>query len=392
MHGFLLALCLWSVYAADMATPGLRDREGFLKGTDFVQFYNLGSLALHNRNDLLYDSQGQSAWMQKLVPQAKSMFFAPLYGPQVSLFFEPFARLPYSAALAAWLLLNALIYLVCCYLVFRACPNLVSHRLTVIILALAFPGFFHLITFGQTSGIPLLCFTLAFLALRANRYFLAGLAIGTLAFKPQFGLAVAVVFLISLEWKAISGAILAAFAQLAIAEWHFGWPALRNYAYALLHSNRNPALLDPHLYQAFSLRGFWILIAGSSQFSFIAYLLCSAAVLTAAVFIWRSSQPLSIRYSGLLLATLLVAPHCNVYDLVILAPAFLLLADWALAHPRTPEAAPIQWLLYLSYLLFLLEPLTRRTHLQLGVVGLAAIFWFTFRIARATRDRDLAIS
>ena len=29
---------------------------------------------------------------------------------------------------------------------------------------------------------------------------------------------------------------------------------------------------------------------------------------------------------------MLVSPHLTVYDLVILAPAFLLLGDWALAH------------------------------------------------------------
>jgi Glycosyltransferase family 87 len=385
MHGFLLALCLWSVYAADMATPGLRDRGGSLKGTDFVQFYNLGSLALHGRGDLLYALQAQTTWMHGLVPASAGMFFAPFYGPQLSLFFEPFARVPYTSALVLWLALNFLIYGVCCYLVWHTCPNLASHRFTVVILAFAFPGFFHLITFGQTSAIPLLCFTLAYLALRADRHFLAGLAIGTIIFKPQFGLAVAVVFLIAREWKAIAGAILAAVAQLGLADWHYGWPVMPTYFHALLHSTSSPALLEPHLYQSFSLRGFWILIAGQSAFSLAAYILTAAAVLAATVYLWLSPQPLSIRYSGLLLATVLVAPHCNVYDLVILAPAFLLLGDWALAHLQRSEAGYIKWLLYFCYLLFLLEPLTKLTHIQLGVLGLVVLLWLNFRIAGMPR-------
>src|SRR5207249_9252054 len=55
----------------------------------------------------------------------------------------------------------------------------------------------------------------------------------------------------------------------------------------------------------------------------------------------------------LLLATVLVAPHLTVYDLVILAPAFLLLGDWSLQTPPHPLAQSVQALLYISYPLFL---------------------------------------
>ncbi len=46
IHGLLLAVCLWTVYAVDMSTPGLLDRNGLVKGTDFLHFYTLGTLAL----------------------------------------------------------------------------------------------------------------------------------------------------------------------------------------------------------------------------------------------------------------------------------------------------------------------------------------------------------
>lgn len=381
IHGILLAVCLWSVYAVDMATPGLRDRVGLLKGTDFVQFYNLGSLALHGRGDLLYNFPGQTAWMRKLIPESKGMYYAPFYGPQVAFFFEPFARLPYLWALGVWLALNFLIYGLCSYLIWRTCPNLFSNKLTVVILALAFPGLFYLVTFGQTSGIPLLCFTLAYLALRADRRFLAGLAIGSLIFKPQLGLAAAIVFLAAQEWKIVFGAILAAFIQIAAGVWRFGLSMLPEYIQALLHSTNNPALVEPHLYQSLSLRGFWILITGWSMISAVLYIASATAVLVLAVLLWRSPQPMAIRYAGLLLATVLVAPHCNVYDLVILAPAFLLLADWITAYSDAIHASQIKLLLYFSYFLFLLEPLTKITHIQLGVLAILALFWITFRLA-----------
>src|SRR6266852_1640888 len=64
IHGVLMAVCLWTVYAVAMSTPGLRDRNGLIKGTDFLQFYTLGSLALQRRGDLLYDMWAQSAVTQ----------------------------------------------------------------------------------------------------------------------------------------------------------------------------------------------------------------------------------------------------------------------------------------------------------------------------------------
>ena len=69
----------------------------------------------------------------------------------------------------------------------------------------------------------------------------------------------------------------------------------------------------------------------------------------------------------------------TVYDLVILAPAFLLLSDWVLVHRDSAPA--IFPLLYACYPLFLLGPLAGIIHLQLSVVAMTALVWMTWRIA-----------
>src|SRR6476661_3561786 len=222
IHGLLLAVCLWTIYAVDMSTPGLIDRNGLVKGTDFLHFYTLGNLALRGRGDLLYDMRAQAELTHQFVSRAPDSVYVALYGPQMSLFFAPFARLPYGWALTAWLALNLLIYAFCCYAVWKKCPSLHAHRWTVVILAVAFPGLFHLFAWGQTSGLALLCFTLAFLALENDRPLLAGLAIGSLIFKPQLGLAAAVVFLFARQWKVVAGAVMAAALQLSVAWLHYG--------------------------------------------------------------------------------------------------------------------------------------------------------------------------
>ena len=380
IHGLLLAIALWTVYAVDMSAPGLLDRNGLVKGTDFLHFYTLGRLAIENRGDLLYNMRAQADLTRQFVSGASDSLYVPLYGPQVSMFFAPFTRLPYGFALVAWLALNILIYGFCCYTVWKTCPGLQPYRWTVLILAAAFPGFFHLMAWGQTSGLALLCFTLAYLALQRNHLLLAGLAIGSLIFKPQLGLAAAVVFVCAREWKVVGGAVLAASIQLAAAWMHYGTVVMHSYLHALAHVREVMPLLEPRLYQTQSLRSFWFLLLPWPRVALGLYVVSAVAILVLAVRVWRSSSSLSVRFPALLLATVLVSPHSTVYDLIILAPAFLLLGDWA-AQREQAFAIRIQQLLYLCYPLFLMGPLTRITHLQLSVPAMTVLFWIAWRIA-----------
>src|SRR4051794_22406232 len=362
IHGLLLAVCLWTIYGIDMSTPGLIDRNGLVKGTDFLHFYTLGKLALSARGDLLYDIRGQAELTHQFVSRAPDSVYVALYGPQMSLLFAPFARLPYGWALTVWLALNFVIYAFCCYAVWKMCPSLHPHYWTVVILAVAFPGLFHLFAWGQTSGLALLCFTLAFLALENDRFLLAGLAIGSLIFKPQLGLAAAVLFVFTRQWKVVAGAAMAGILQLAIARLHYGSQIILDYWHALTHVGKVLPLLEPRLYQTHSLRSFWSLLLPWPRLAFAMYAVSALAVLLFTIRLWKSGSPLSLRCSGLLLATVLVSPHLTVYDLIILAPAFLLLGDWSLSHGDNHPAPLVLQLLYFCYPLFLIGPLARITH------------------------------
>jgi alpha-1,2-mannosyltransferase len=381
VHALLLAVSLWTVYTVDMSAPGLLDRNGLVKGTDFLHFYTLGRLALEGRGDLLYNMRAQADLAREFVSSAPDSLYVPLYGPQVSLFFAPFAQLPYGYALDEWLAVNVLIYAFCCYVVWKSCPGLQTYPWTVLILAIAFPGFFHLLAWGQTSGLALLCFALAYLALRRDHALLAGLAIGSLVFKPQLGLAAAVVFVFAREWKVVAGAVMAASMQLAAAWIHYGTEVMRTYFVTLRQVEDVLPLLEPRLYQTHSLRAFWSLLLPWPRVAFGLYMVSAVAILVLAIRVWRSASALSVRFSALLFATVLVSPHLTVYDLIILAPAFLLLGDWAVAEHEQTFASQIQPLLYLCYPLFLIGPLTRITHLQLSVLAMAALIWITWRIS-----------
>jgi hypothetical protein len=381
-QGLVLALCSWSIYVWDISGPGLRDRYGLLKGTDFVHLYTLGSLALTHRGSDLYDMQSQAALVQQRIPGGTGIVYLPVYPPQVSLFFAPLARLSYDWALFIWLTVSTLIYACSCYAVWRVCPHLRDEKFTIFILAAAYPAFFHLILWGQTSALALACFTLAYFALRSKNYFLAGIAFGALAFKPQLGLVAAIVFIAMRNWTLIAGAIMSAAAQFVLAWLYFDLDPLRQW-FRMLHNVPSLlALLEPRPYQTHSLRAFWSMLVPSPAVSLVLYIVSAALVLALLILSWRGQLSLDIRYSALLIVAVLVAPHLTVYDLVILAPAFLLLGDWVVAHRHHHLTLRLATLLYLVYLLPLVAPAARWTHLQLSVLAMSAIVWTLWQLAK----------
>ena len=386
VYGLILALGIWSVYAWLLTAPGLLDRNGLLKGTDFLHFYVLGTLANEHRGADLYNIAVQTDLAHQRVPDAGYPVYVPMYPPQVSLLFAPWARLPYGWALGGWLLSSGFLYALCCFLIWRTCPHLANHGWTVAILALAYPGFFHLLLWGQTSALALLCFALAYLALRRHQHFLAGLAIGSLIFKPPLGLAAAFVFVLARQWNLVRGALIAAAAQLSIGWFYYGPAVLGDYLDRMLRMREVLPIFEPRPYQMHSLRAFWQLLFPGTTLAFGLYVVSTIWVLMLTLRFWRGPASLTVRLGVFLFATVLVAPHLTIYDLAVLAPAFLLLADWLAERSAPPPPIVIRTLL-IAYLLPLI-PQAKWTHVQFSVIAMALLLWALTRMPQSCPGMD----
>ncbi len=380
MHVSLLVVFLWLGYAVNLATPGLRDRAGNVKGADFLHFYTAARLLRSGQASDLYNPQVHAAYQKAILPESTGAYFVPMYGPQVYLLFEPLASLAYGWAAVMWALVNCAIYFSCCYGLWRACPQLRKYRYLVALLAAGYPAFFSLIAFGQSSAPALALFTLAFFAFRAQQPFLAGVAIGSLIYKPQLGLAVAVIFVASGEGKAIAGTLAAIAAQLGLAWTWFGGDVMRRYGDTFLRLGSAQPFLEPKLFQMHSLRSFAMLLLPFPILAMLLYLITAAAVLLLGAMCWRKASDLRLRYAALLFCTVLVAPHLWIYDLVVLAPALLFLGDWILEHRDASVTPLIQILLYACYALPLLGPVAKVTRLQFSVVAFAALLMALWQI------------
>jgi hypothetical protein len=119
--------------------------------------------------------------------------------------------------------------------------------------------------------------------------------------------------------------------------------------------------------QMHSLRSFWTLLIPSQHVASALYICSSIVVIALAAVVWRSACPKALRFAVLTLAAILVNPHLFVYDLLVLAPVLLLVVDWAVSNLHGPHSSLLLMLSYLAFVLPLLGPLSRWTHIQLTV-------------------------
>ena len=383
-HALILAICLWGVCAVDNATPGLFDRAGNIKFQDFLQFPISARLIAQHRADQLYDDATLAAGIRELVGRDTNVYLRYLYGPQVALVFLPLSNLSFLLQAAIWVAISLLIYFSCIYRIWRVCPQLRSCRQLVFPCALAFPPLFHFFVRGQLSAVALLCFAAAFLGFHSRREWLAGVALGCLFFKPQFLVAIPFILLFARAWKAFAGMILSAAAQCAFSLLYFGHEVMRRYFQMLLHSASQPAATELSLspIQMHSLRSFWTLLFPWSSVVWVLYLLGSIAVIAMATAIWKSSLPLAPRFAVLSFAAVLINPHIYIYDLLMLAPGLLVLANWTLENRLLPRTPLVQWLIYLAVIVPLFGPIARWTHIQPSVIVFFAIVCTFYRLIR----------
>jgi alpha-1,2-mannosyltransferase len=327
-------------------------RSGHIKGEDYAHFYLLGRLALEGRTDSLYDAGAQARYLTKAIPGAPETYFVPVYGPQVALLYAPFALLPYLPSLAVFLAASIALYLASCYAIWRTLGSLHRYRIEIGLLALGSPALWQLILHGQNSAIALACVTAGWLCLRSHRPALAGIAFGLLFYKPQLAAAAGVVFLLTGQWTVLLGMVTSAVAQLGCASLILGMPSLTAYTQMLRQLPQIAPLLEPKVHMMHSYRAFFALLSIDARWVLVLSLLCSIATIAVVVRHWKAAVDPDVSFALLLIASVLVSPHTTVYDLVLLAPALLILADRQL-RDMTPHY--LRWCLLAS--VFLL-PLT----------------------------------
>jgi len=385
----VLGVTIWIVLGVNLARPGILGFNGHVKGEDYAHFYTIGRLVAEDRHELLYDTAGQAKALPRIIPGAPQSYFIPVYGPQVALTFRGYSSVSYLPSLALWTLTTVALFLVCCYVTWRACARLHAHRADVLLLTLASPALWQLVLNGQTSAVAMAALTGGWLCLRRQRDVLAGLAFGVLFFKPQFALALCVVLAVTGRWKVLAGMAITTMMQVGIGWAYFGEGVMLEYAGMIARLPSLAHLLEPKLYLTYSFRSFFAMLPWIKIYALPLSMACSLAVLTRVARHWGARMDEDVNFAALLLATILVSPHSSVYDLVIVMPALLILGDRLLVSAgETASAIPWRgpgWsLLGAAYLLPLWSTASTVLYVQPLVICLVWLLVEATKVGRAS--------
>ncbi len=401
---------------------------------DFAHFYTQGVIALERDAASLYDIDRMADVAQRVLPGHQRVLYPPVYGPQMSLLFRPLAMLPYVPARHLWLVITLIGYGACTYAIWRVCPRLRNVPGTTALLLIAAPALHYVAGFLQVSVLGLVCVTGAYLALRANRPFVAGLALGSLAYKPPLAIGVGLYFSAahcqkrlpsrsSISTAASEGLPSRSSIFTAASE---GWsparwspPSVRSPSARCIGDRRSCRRTSPRSPNCPTSRMRWSRTSTTCtrgvRFSICSdcparsrsppTLIASAITLAGAVLCWLSTGPLALRFSALLIATVLVDPHLYAYDLVVLIPGFLVLWDWVLGQPERRVGAMVSWpvpdwlrtrsftslfvwLLYICYLSPLFVTLADVGRIQLSPILLGVLLVVILGVLRGEQWRS----
>jgi hypothetical protein len=385
VYPWLMAITMWSVLLIDFSGPGVRDRLGKVKGTDFLHFYVGGALVREGRTDLLYDFLPQYQRTQSLAAGSDDIIYVPVESPQVALAFSPLAAYPYNVALGIWITLSTLLYALACWMTWRRCDALRGYGVETLGCCAAFPGLYATVLHGQTSCASALIVVVALLALQRDRRLAAGLALGCLAFKPHWVLAAGAVFVFAREWRLVAGIGLSAVCQFGIAWLVVGSDAMNAYWLSLQSLQRIGDLLEPRA--GTTLRGLFATFVPSPQVALVLYTIAAVITIFVAVRIWRRDMEFELRSSAMVLAMLLISPHAFEYDLILLVPVYFMLANWIAVSPSAPYTRPISTVLVALFFAPLLMVLPAAIRLQFSVTAMALILVFIYRVGDTTPVR-----
>jgi alpha-1,2-mannosyltransferase len=393
--GLLIAFAAALAYLAGTAN-GLNDAIGRPLGTDFSNVYAAGTLVLDGQPRAPFDPALQYAREQAIFGAA-----TPFYGWHYPPFFlfvaAALALMPYKLALLVWQGATLALYLAALRsIVLRSqadppagSPPAATARTPAdplwLVLALAFPAVFINLGHGHNGFLTAALIGAALVNLD-RRPWLAGLLLGLMVYKPQFGILFPLVLAATGRWRSFAAAAATVAALALITTLVFGasvWDAFL----ASTHFTRTIVLEAGEtgwqkIQSVFSLVRMW---GGPVALAYAVQSAVTVILAAALVWLWRAQVDFSLKAAALIIAAILATPYSLDYDMTALAPAIAFLAVNGLRHGFVPfekSALAILWI----------APLVARSIAQavlvpVGVLAMAAMLGIVLH--RAAQETHL---
>jgi alpha-1,2-mannosyltransferase len=327
--GGFTGLYSWLVFVMAFDHDGLIGPRYNAPGVDYMVYWLATRAAMAGDFALLADPVAFTdqinthfhTWLSAPLP-----LFAWMYPPHFLLIVLPFAVLPFALSYAAFQMTS-----------FAAAVAAGSYfwagdarRRAVWLVGLALAPATSINAIAGQNALLTVALLLGGVGLLGRRDLVAGAILGLLSYKPQFAMMVPLALLAARNWRALAGAALSALSAVALSAATFGFAPWWDWLGHTVPGGLMGGAADPAWSQTGRLWGLsvwaWATVLGAP--AWLANAAQVAAVILAAACTWiafRGQLGRDRRMAVLLTATLIAAPHCSSYDLVLLAAAVLLL-------------------------------------------------------------------
>ncbi len=346
-------------------TDALIMADGQPIGTDFSNVYTAGSMIHEGRAADVWDWGQHAQAMKDIFGSRLDAYYAWHYPPFFLFIASVFAFLPYLWALILWQLstLAGFTYSI---------KKIMAERPGWLLPTLGFPAVFVNMGHGQNAFLTAMLFGLSMFYLN-KKPILAGILIGLMAYKPQFGFLIPLALLAGGYYKTFFSAGITVLIMSALATVTFGmdiWPAFME----SMTLTRDIILEDGStgwhkIQSAFSAIMNW---TGNVTVAYAVHGLI-ALFITATIFLaFRKPVAHEDRAALLILGSLMFTPYMLDYDMVVVGPAIAFLVYRGLKSGFRPWEVLLLLLLWFAPLLT--RPLMMGTGIPVGFLIMCIIF------------------
>jgi arabinofuranan 3-O-arabinosyltransferase len=323
VYGYAL-VTLYAVFFATAFKAGgwIIDNAGLPIYTDFAVWWAGGIQALHGNPAALYDPGEFNRIQAELFRPGEAVYLNwPSYPPTFFLVLAPLALMAYGYAFIAW---DAITLLGCVAVVY-----LIVRRTPAIALALASPFTAWNFIAAQNGFLTASLLGLSLLFLERQPV-LAGVFIGCLTYKPQYGILVPVALAASRQWRAVVSAGLSAALLAIVSIALFGTDAWVAFPEGFLVQGKLSLGAGPDSNWGYlqTIYGLIRSLHGSARLAWLAQGLTALVTAVIVWIIWRSRARYALKAATLAAAALIATPYAFAYDMAaIVVPAAFLATD-----------------------------------------------------------------
>jgi len=352
------------------------DEKGLGIPTDFVNVWSAGKLVLDGHPAQAYDWDIQKQVQVAVLGQSYQGNFAWHYPPPFLFVASLLAHFPYTVAFIGWAAASLVPYV--------AVMRGIVGRPFGLLLALAFPVVLTNTLVGQ-NGFLTASLIGGTLYLMPARPVLAGICLGLLSYKPQYGLLFPLVLIAASQWTVFFTAGAVAVGMALLSWFAFGtesWQAFFHwmpmFSQAFLTEGRAPWGKMQSIFAVVRYFG------GTEPIGWLFQWIMSATVAVVLTLVWRSRISYPLKAAALATGTLLITPYLFLYDLMVLAIAMAFLVRIGLRKGFERHELPA---LGLAVALLMFYPLVGAptgfvaTLIVSGLIAARCGFWRSRRVS-----------